>query len=204
MNDWTIFASGPSGHDVPDNLEGHRVVCVNTAITFTPLHLVDTYFFHARCYHWMIPDLLTRGIKLVSFHDTPGMRLGRNPPAWLPQVEVLRTTRDIGWAVDRDDPQVVKWELGQYSPAKDPCGPSAVQYALNSGAGTIHLRGMEGGERGPDGAVAKSHAWAARYHRAILQACVDACPNVEFIHYGDPLFRLEGENVRMTECQPGA
>ena len=92
--------------------------------------------------------------------------------------------------------RIPSWTPGSYTRAFDPVGPQAVQYACNHGALRIDLWGVEGGERGQDGLPASvAHALSVQYHRVVIQACVDACPDILFVQHGEPLFRLKGKNA---------
>jgi len=203
MSQWTVVASGPSGRNLTDeNLVG-RVICVNTSIKWQPLENVHYYFFRHGNEYRMFRDLLERGIKLVAFKRAnpgqswqPDLPRGKPIPWWLSHVEQLEWTTN-GWDPHAPVPTQPPWKLGEYSQAIDPIGPSAVQYALNAGATSVHMYGLEGGwaDKMSYDQKDKRAIHCSHYHKAILQACIDACPDVDFIHYGDPLFVLEGDNI---------
>ncbi len=115
---------------------------------------------------------------------------------WIPHVEQIDEDQiATKWDAYRNKPKVPVWELGTYTEQRDPIGPGAVQYALNAGATSLDLYGMDGGIREEDGSLSEAMQTNANYHWAILQGCVNTCPDVEFVVWGNPLYRLQGDNV---------
>lgn len=82
-----------------------------------------------------------------------------------------------------------------------------VQYAINSGATTIHMPGHEG-YRGiaTDYESGLAHPNAATKTLGVIQpgfqAMIDACPDVEFVFYGDLAYDVKGVNA--TVCKTKA
>ena len=83
----------------------------------------------------------------------------------------------------------------------------SVQYAINSGATAIHLPGHEG-YRGTatDYESGMAHPNAAMKTLGVIQpgfqAMIDACPDVQFVFYGDLAYDVRGSNV--THCKKQA
>lgn len=82
----------------------------------------------------------------------------------------------------------------------------SVQYAINSGADTIHLPGHEGYRGSPtDYDDGKAHPNAAVKTYGVIQpgfqAMIDACPDVEFVFYGDLAFDVKGRNATRVQKQ---
>ena len=227
---WTVVASGPSGKGLTAAELRGTVICVNNSIKWVDRSLMDVYFFRRGFHHEQFDDLIEKGVRLVAFRRRNGLtwtpkmpmkdwmkiqrleQLGMlhtareyGLPDWVQYVEQIKEEEIAGWSPFGHEPKVPKWEVGTYTKQIDPIGPSAIQYALNHGAGSIHIFGMEGGIRESDGSLTQAMEQSANYHWAAMQGCINACPTVEFVVYGDTLYQpLEGDNVRMTECQPGA
>lgn len=81
-----------------------------------------------------------------------------------------------------------------------------VQYALNGGATTLHLPGHDGYRGRPtDYDSGESHPIAHDTTFGIIQpamqAMVDACPDVQFVFYGDLAYEVKGENVSIIKAK---
>jgi len=197
---WHVIGSGPSGHGIDrEQLSVGWIVCVNTAVLRIPLDLIDFHLFRTARRWQKFPELVAHDVTLVTFRHTeaegwpPNRRPDDKPPAWAAGVEILDVDPDQH---PTPEAPVATWKRGTYSPFRDPVGPQAVQFCVNNGADLVHLRGLEGGDRGHDGLPADEiQADAVRYHAYILQAVVNECPDVTFIQYGKPLYRLVGPNV---------
>ncbi len=102
-----------------------------------------------------------------------------------------------------------RFKMGEYSS----CGLSGlmcIQYALNHGAKTVHIVGQEGYGKGDQyfhaepGAGTQddklSHDKRERLTLSLLQpyiqGCIDVCPAVQFVVYGNLEYKLSGENVK--------
>ena len=224
---WTVIGSGPSGANLTaKDLDGH-VACMSTSLERVPLECVTHYLYLDGRMAKMFPDLIRRGIQIVSFlprqhhpyyvgqpakeafRTHPFIKQGkwdeaerRGAPTWIRKVEWLEATSYLEWDKEWDARKTVgtfnpfKWRIGTYTKLRDPIGPNCLQYALNNGATEVHIRGMEGGERESDGSMARLWQVCADYHQVAGQACVDACPDVKFYQYGDPMFLLTGQNVK--------
>ncbi len=204
MSTWAIIGSGPSGHDMPETVIGlgaEKVLCINGSIAWTPLAVVTHYLFFRYEYRALFPQMAMQGIKLLTFYSPKQLREGV-PGGIVETVERLFPSKE-GPGIRR--PRAMKWDRKTYPRVHDPVGPHAVLYAVLHGAKSVHLWGIDGGDRDEDGLPAvPGHAMSAEYHRCIIQACADACPDVQIVQHGDPLFRLTGENVRLVRRDPPA
>jgi hypothetical protein len=81
-----------------------------------------------------------------------------------------------------------------------------VQYAINSGATTLHLSGHDGYRGRPtdyDSGEAHPNAAAKTYGviQPGFQAMIDACPDVQFAFYGDLAYDVKGVNATRVQKQ---
>ena len=223
---WTVVASGPSGKGLTAaELQG-TVICVNNSIQW--VDRMDVYFFRRGFHHEQFDDLVAKGVRLVAFRRRKGLmwtpKMPRNDwaqvqflqrdnelhrckelglPDWIQHVEQIQESQISKWNPYAPVPKVPDWKLGTYSEQVDPIGPSAVQFALNNGATSLHIFGMEGGDRQADGDLSPEMQQSANMHWAALQGCVNTCPDIEVVIYGETLYpAVEGPNVRMMTHQP--
>jgi len=146
----------------------------------------------------------TRGLERRAERDEHPQQIERawrraealGSPRWVRHVEQLKRTIYPDWDPFDEPPGKLVWIPGTYTGSRDPAGPTCVQYACNHRADRIDLYGMEGGQREDDGTTAQHWQVCADYHQVVIQACVDACPDTTFTQYGDPMFRLTGQNVK--------
>lgn len=86
------------------------------------------------------------------------------------------------------------------------CGFSGLvclQYALNHGAKWVHLVGMEGYGEEPQHfqeshkhEEAMTNKWGTtNVIQPVTQSCIDACPDVQFVFYGQLNYEVSGDNV---------
>jgi hypothetical protein len=71
-------------------------------------------------------------------------------------------------------------------------GLYSLAFAVNNGAKRVLMLGMEGYENHQAGKV-------TLIIRPVTQAIIDACPDVQFEFWGEPRYRLTGENLILTE-----
>ena len=86
------------------------------------------------------------------------------------------------------------WHRGQYMAG--PSGVLGLQYAVNNGATEVHLVGMEGYTSNADYFTGMSSTpndiQTIREFPALMQGIVDACPDIDFHIYGNPIYTLKG------------
>lgn len=212
MSHWAVVGSGPSGKHIGErDLLAPTVVVVNMAVEYIPPQWIDYHLFRHPRLHRFFDRLIEHDVKLLSFpdwHEKEKQKSERltEPPEWIGKVGMLESRDE--WLKDKND-RTITWERGTYSPYRDPIGPQAVQFCVNNGATLIECWGLEGGpwkfveydSRTQKVLTAKNRGReslmdAAKYHRKIIQAVIDECPDVEFIFYGDLMYALEGDNVR--------
>ncbi len=102
-----------------------------------------------------------------------------------------------------------RFKMGEYSS----CGLSGlmcIQYALNHGAKSVHIVGQEGYGKGdqyfhkepwagtPEEKIThdKRQPLSASLLQPYIQGCIDVCPAVQFVVYGNLEYKLSGDNVK--------
>ena len=197
MSTWCIVGSGPSGREIPDTPEGlgaDNVLCINDSIAHVPIECCSVYFFYRYSFKALFPAMLKQGTKLITPH-TPRQINEQVPGGIAQHVERIWVGKE-GPGIRR--PRAMVWDRKTYPRVHDPVGPHAALYAILQGASSVHLWGVDGGDRDADGLPAvPGHAMSAEYHRCILQAAATACPDVRITQHGNPLFRLTGPNVEL-------
>ena len=96
--------------------------------------------------------------------------------------------------------RVYDWKPGHY--VRTCGGGIALQWAVNHGAGEIHLVGLEGykGKGEPDYFTGqKGHPNGLKvmeeHYFPMLKAVMTRSPQIQFILYGHPTYRIEADNV---------
>jgi hypothetical protein len=117
---------------------------------------------------------------------------------------------DIEWIDDKLTVEVGSWSPWKFIPGKYTAvglsGLFCLQYAVNSGAGAVHLVGMEGyGDEGHyfdggrDSQVAKDLKRTTEVIGPFTQALIKACPGVQFTFYGELKYTVAGGNVTLRK-----
>ena len=147
--------------------------------------------------------LQARGTKCVTLDKPERAKVARHIDNFDEFLE-LRDLRDF----DRD---WLKFVRGEYTDAGF-TGLFCLQYAINHGATHVAMVGMEGyrSEHGNPcnenfhdpkhrGRVCGRGTMGRRHTERIIgpftQSCIDTCPDIRFIFYGNPTYKLSGFNL---------
>ncbi len=141
-------------------------------------------------------------------------RAGERTEWWDYWIRIIRAKKDVDQRVrvhcpDGSDEEIdslhkvdYKYEefvRGSYTGFCDPVGSVAVQWAINHGAKLVEVWGYEGyptriNHRGTRIMHDRDPSGQFAMQTMRLQACIDTCPDVQFLFHGQMHYELTGEN----------
>lgn len=204
QNQWIVIGSSPSA---PAGLRAALAVAPDArTITTNRGHLLfegddrpDVYHLHdsVACeeHRQTAVDLAAKGSHMTTLARASDRALKVRNVDWFDEFLTLVSHTHPG-----------RYQHGVYAS----CGLSGLmilQYALNNGARTVHVVGLEGYadkghyfDGGPDLTQKKGLAFTRDQIGPFVQSCVDACPEVQFTFYGELNYPIaDGPNVTFVK-----
>ncbi len=212
VKEWIVAGSSPSAEQwigpALDAVPKAKIITTNRGSKLFADRQPDVYFFgdeylddpeQFKEHRETARKLKAKGARIVGLNRT-----GKVKAAW-----------DIEWIDEFLTVDVGPWSpwkfiKGHYTAVRL-SGLFCLQYAINHGATSIHLVGMEGYgddehyfDDGAVSRVAKDSQLTLKTIQPFTQQLIDRCPDVDFRFYGELNYHIVAGNATiMTKADPG-
>lgn len=182
---WAVIGTSPSAaRCLPDVPEQVTTIACNAAIELFDRRRLDYYLLydHTACirHSRQAYQKQAAGTVLVTLERSARALADRN-----------LTGFDVFLDAEPPDPAEPLFVRGRYRNLRL-SGLYSLAFAVNNGAQRILMLGLEGYANHQAGKV-------TLIIKPVIQAIIDACPDVEFVFCGQPRYRLSGDNLTLTE-----
>jgi len=159
--------------------------------------------------HRLICDAIEQGTQFVSYAKSllvKNIKREISCPGFEVDTPMPTVLLDIDASKVHTEYQPGRIVFAQYS------GLAAMQYAIQQGAERVIITGCDGypGDRPLEDfpvVTFDGHggdSWGKRQTDTVIQpfmqSMVDACPDIEFVQYGEPLYDVEGANYTIKQA----